>query len=147
VSSPLALQQRVASLAVSAREAIDKGARLNLAAHLRRIKRQRGIRSAKALAEKLGVSPNTMPKYLKGLRDIGLDLAIRMHRVFGVSLDTLVDERTDDRWYTYVASRDGELPNDLPGPGGGGGGSPVVPGTASGSPAQRRKHGAGGGGA
>jgi hypothetical protein len=77
----------------------DEELRLRLCAHLRRLYAKHEFRTQRAMAEKLGIDPGHFSVLFNNREAIGLDVAVKMHRVFGESLDYLCDTPPDARFY------------------------------------------------
>lgn len=71
-------------------ESVDRELRERLRRHLWVLMHQHRL-NAEKLSAKLDSSSGTVSDLLHGVRTIGLDVMVRMHRVFGVSADYLVD--------------------------------------------------------
>lgn len=81
------------------REDLDVKTRERMAANLRMLKHLHGFPSVNQMAEALGMTRQALNRYLKGERTIGLDVALRIHRVLHVSLDWLVDRDPAREWF------------------------------------------------
>jgi hypothetical protein len=77
--------------------------RWRLCGHLRRLYEEHDFDTKQAMAERLGVHKSHFGNLYNGVAEIGLDVAWKMHRVFGDSLNHLCDDKPDDR---FMVSRD-----------------------------------------
>lgn len=72
------------------RESIDRDTRERLRLHLAAVRDEHKLNDAQ-LAFRLGVSRGTISSILSGGRTMGLDVFVKLHRVFGVSANFLLD--------------------------------------------------------
>lgn len=85
---------------VSPRETIDVKTRERIAANLRQLKHQHRFASVASMAGVLGMSRSALNRYLKGERNIGLDVLLLVHRELHASIDWMVDrDPEDERWF------------------------------------------------
>lgn len=73
--------------------------RLRLCAHLRRLFDEHKFPTRLAMAEKIGADPGHFSALYNGKTDIGLDIAVQMHRAFGDSLNHLCDDDPRAEYY------------------------------------------------
>lgn len=90
---------RASTVWVPVADNIDRSTRLRMAANLRKLFRERRFKNLSDAAERMGISPSALGRYLKGKRTIGFDVALKVHRSLAVSLDWLVDESPEQEWF------------------------------------------------
>jgi len=73
--------------------------RLRLCAHLRRLYEERQFKQRQEMARKLDMDPGHFSALYNGKTEIGLDIAVQLHRVFGESLNHLCDDNPDAKYY------------------------------------------------
>jgi transcriptional regulator with XRE-family HTH domain len=73
--------------------------RLRLCAHLRRIYAEHKFKQRQEMAEKLGTNEGHFSALFNGKTVIGLDVAVKLHRVFGESLNFLCDDDPAEKYY------------------------------------------------
>jgi len=78
---------------------IDRKTRLRIAANLRELKHRFGFRSDAAMGRKIGLGRDAVNRALKGEKTVGLDFVLADHRKLHVSLDWLVENEADEKWY------------------------------------------------
>jgi transcriptional regulator with XRE-family HTH domain len=72
-------------------ESVDRELRERLRRHLWVLMHENKL-NAQKLSEQIGSSSGTVADYLNGVKTIGLDFMVKMHRTFHVSADYLVDQ-------------------------------------------------------
>jgi DNA-binding XRE family transcriptional regulator len=99
VSAPVTTQIGGSGVdAMPKRESIDRETRERLRLHLAAVRDEHKLNDAQ-LSLRLGVSRGTISSILSGGRTMGLDVFVKLHRVFGVSANFLLDsppERKSD---------------------------------------------------
>lgn len=78
---------------------IDQKTRQRIAANLRITKWKLQFESDAAMGAAMQLSRGAVNRALKGERTVGLDFLLRVHRKLHVSIDWLVDNEPDQRWY------------------------------------------------
>jgi transcriptional regulator with XRE-family HTH domain len=78
---------------------IDRRTRLRIAANLRLLKEKFEFESDAAMATRLKVSRGVVNRAIKGERTVGLDFLLKTHTRLHVSIDWLVDNEPDPKWY------------------------------------------------
>jgi hypothetical protein len=73
--------------------------RLRLCAHLRRLFEEHHFATRQEMAERLHIDPGHFSALYNGKTDIGLDVAVQMHRAFGEALNALCDTDPPARFY------------------------------------------------
>lgn len=73
--------------------------RLRLCAHLRRIYEEHHFEHRQDMAQKLEMDPGHFSALYNFKTDIGLDIAVQLHRAFGESLNALCDTPAPARFY------------------------------------------------
>lgn len=98
------------------RESVDMKTRLRMAGNLRRLYDERRFPSVRAMAARIGVHWTTLYKYMRGEQTIGMDVALKVHRALGVSLDWFVDEDPPEKYFRPLFGDDEreELPRHEP---------------------------------
>lgn len=81
---------------VPKRESIDRDTRERLRLHLAAVRDEHKLNDAQ-LSMRLGVSRGTISSILSGGRTMGLDVFVKLHRVFGVSANYLLDSPPERR--------------------------------------------------
>ncbi len=79
--------------------AAQRALRLRLSAHLRRLFAEHRFRTQREMATKLDIDPGHFSALYNGQSEVGLDVAMRMHRVFGESLNYLCDDDPPARYF------------------------------------------------
>jgi transcriptional regulator with XRE-family HTH domain len=87
--------------------------RRRLCGHLRRLYAEHAFRTKKDMAQKLGVDRGHFSNIYNGVTEIGLDIAWKMHRVFGESLNHLCDDQAPEE---FMPPKDGFLSQGAPTP-------------------------------
>ena len=77
------------------RESVDMKTRERLRLHLLALMKEHGL-NKNQMAERLGVHRGTLGSIASGGKTMGLDVLIRVHRVFGVSSNRLLDTDPDE---------------------------------------------------
>lgn len=86
------------SPAMSTRE-IDLKTRQRIAAHMRRLKYKFECETDADLARRAGLSRSVINRILKAERTPGLDVVLKIHRSLHISIDQLVDQDPDPKWF------------------------------------------------
>ncbi len=73
--------------------------RLRLCAHLRRLYAEHRFTAQQAMAERLGMDPGHFSALFNHKTQIGLDMAVQLHREFGESLNALCDDDPAQTFY------------------------------------------------
>ena len=74
------------------RKETDPIVRARIAAWTRYLMRSRGYANPTEMARKLGVTRPAVSTVLRGTRTPGLDYLVKLHRVFHIQADVLLDE-------------------------------------------------------
>jgi transcriptional regulator with XRE-family HTH domain len=82
-----------------ARGTIDEETRRRVVAWLRREREEQGFASIRKLARRLEVSHSYLARVLGGAQAPGLDLVLRLTRIFGLSADRVLNEDPPRRYF------------------------------------------------